>query len=148
MTAQTGRILALDVGDARIGVAVSDQTRLIAQSLTIVERSAGHPAQRIIELAHQQEAPIIVVGIPRNMDGSLGPQAKKARKFAEQLHELAPELELVYWDERLSTFQARAILLESGAKKKQRQKPVDAVSAAIILQAYLDFLRARALPPA
>lgn len=138
------RILALDVGDARIGVAVSDETRLIAQTLAVVERSAGHPASRIVQLARENAAGSVVVGMPKNMDGTLGPQARKAQKFAQQLGQLAPELEILYWDERLSTFQARAMLIETGARKKQRQKPVDALSAAIILQAYLDHLRARA----
>ncbi len=140
----TGRLIALDVGDARIGVATSDPTRLISAPLAVIERSAGDPVGRIVETVAAERAVGVVVGLPRNMDGSEGPQAAKCRRFAEQLAAAIPTVPVVFQDERLTTQEARSILLASGAKKKRRAQPVDAVSAALILESYMDGLRARA----
>jgi putative Holliday junction resolvase len=137
------RILGLDVGDARIGVAISDPTQLIASPLTIIERSKGQPLLRIIELAHENSAATLVVGLPRNMDGTLGPQARKVQDFATRISQSAPEIEIAMVDERFSTMESRQILIRSGASKKKRRQHVDAISASVILQTYLDMIRHR-----
>jgi putative Holliday junction resolvase len=140
---ESGRILALDVGDARIGIALSDETRLLASPAAIVERSAGDPARRVAELIGRHSASLLLVGLPRNMDGTSGFQARKAEKFAREVAALAGGIEVVFWDERLSTVEAHAIRQRGGASRKARRKPVDALSAAVILQSYLEFLGVR-----
>lgn len=120
---------------------MSDETRLIATPAGIIERAAGGPAQQAADAMVLHEAAVLVVGLPRNMDGTVGPQAAKAERFARQVAALREGIDVVLWDERLSTVEARAIRQRSGAGRKQRRKPVDALSAAVILQSYLDFLR-------
>lgn len=137
--------MGLDVGDVRIGVALSDTLRLLASEAGIVRRDDGQPAARVAEMAREADVELVVIGLPRNMDGTLGPQARKVQNFAEKLQEelapLLPDTKIVYWDERLTTSQAHNMRLQSGARKKQRQKPVDSLAATIILQNYLDYLR-------
>lgn len=139
------RILALDVGDSRIGVAVSDETRTLARPLCVVERKKGDPVGQVAATARENAVSVVVVGLPLQMDGSVGVQAGKVRMFAARLLGSIGEcgIEVVYWDERLSTVEARAILLRNEARKKRRSEPVDAVSASVILQSYLDHLKAR-----
>lgn len=136
-----GRVLALDVGEARIGVACSDPTLLLASTVDIVERKAGRAAERIAALAAAHSAGIVVVGLPLNMDGSVGPQAGRVRRFVDELAPLLAGVPVCYWDERLSTVEAHAIRLQSGVGQKKRRQPVDAVSAAVILQGWLDARR-------
>ena len=142
MTAKpTTRIVALDVGDARIGVAVSDPTLLLATPFTIVHRKDGNPAGRIAQIVQQQASAHLLIGLPKNMDGTIGPQAKKVQAFSEQLRPLLPGVEIVPWDERRTTMEARANRIIAGKKKNQRAQAVDAEAAAILLQNYLDYLR-------
>lgn len=136
------RVLALDVGDARIGVASSDPTLLLASPVEVVERKAGRATERIAALAGAHSAAVVVVGLPLNMDGSAGPQASRVRRFVAELTPLLAGRPVCYWDERLSTVEAHAIRLQSGVGQKKRRKPVDAVSAAVILQGWLDARRA------
>lgn len=142
------RILALDVGDVRIGVAASDELGLLAHPVTIIDRSKGKPVERVLEQAKAAETSVVVVGLPMNTDGTLGSQARKAKKFAERLRAASPELEIVFWDERFSTADAKAALLESGAGRKRRAQPMDALSAAVILQDYLEHFRSQGQAPA
>ena len=144
---QIKKILCLDVGDARIGLAVSDGLMSMAHPLEVVERAKGQPARKIACLARQIEADLILVGLPLNMDGSQGPQAHKALGFAEQLRQETPGTKIATWDERLTTRHARELRIEAGAGKKKRAQPVDALSAALILQNYLDFLAKQATTP-
>ncbi len=132
------RLLGLDVGDKRIGVAMSDPLGIIANPLTVIERKTEDAALgEITALARQHEVGRIVVGLPRSMDGSLGPQARSVQEFVEML-EGQTELPVVTWDERLSTVAAQRALVEAGVKREKRKKHVDAVAAAFVLQGYLD----------
>ncbi len=140
MSERPSRIVALDVGDERIGVAVSDESRLIASPLTIIERKAGKAAEKILHLVKELGATTLVVGLPKNMDGSEGSQARKTREFAKQLAEGLSDLQIEFWDERLTTVTAHRILQETSSRKRRRM-PVDAVSACVLLQSYLDALR-------
>ena len=132
------RILALDVGDRRIGVAVSDPTGLLARPLTIISRkgSAGD-IQFVNRLVKEQEAGKLIIGLPLSLDGSVGPQAAKVKEFTEKL---APSLPIPFEfrDERFSTSAVKEQRAEMGAKKKKRRAPDDAEAAAVILQGYLD----------
>ncbi len=133
------RILALDVGDNRIGVAVSDPTELLAKPLTIVRRlNLASDIQVISRLAGEQSAGKLVVGLPISLEGGEGMQAEKVRAFASGLGKaLALPIEMV--DERFSTVTAQEYMHESGKKKKGKTKQHDdAVAAAVILQNYLD----------
>lgn len=132
------RVLGLDVGDKRIGVAMSDSLGIIANALTVIVRKSEDAAlEEITALARQHEVGRIVVGLPRSMDGSLGPQALSVQRFVETL-EGHTELPVVTWDERLSTVAAQRALAEAGVKRKKMKKHVDAVAAAFVLQGYLD----------
>lgn len=135
------RILALDVGDARIGVAVSDPTGVLASPFTIIHRTEGKALGRIAQIVQDQGCAQIVAGLPRNMDGSLGPQAAKVQRFADELRKLLPGVEITYWDERRTTMQARDNRLAAGKRKTQRAQAIDSEAAAILLQTYLDYLR-------
>ena len=131
------RIIAIDYGDARTGVAVSDLTGTLAgEALTIQEWNAEKLAQRLAFFARERDAEKFVLGLPKNMDGTEGPRAEKAREFAALLRE-ATGLEARLWDERLSSIEAHAILSANGKREKKHKKTVDALAAALILEAYL-----------
>ncbi len=136
-----GPIIGLDVGDRRIGVAISDPEGRLAFPVTIIERR-GEPAdeEAILELARQREVTAIVVGIPRSLSGELGPQAEKVQAFVGSLARMAL-VPVVEWDERLSTVAAERAMREAGLKAGRRKARRDAVAAAFILQGYLDSLR-------
>ena len=136
----SGRILALDVGDKRIGVAVSDLTRLIATPHSVYTRVGYTPdVKHVQRLCQETEADLVVCGLPRNMDGSIGFQAEKVLSFAEKLREAG--LEVIFQDERLSTVSAHQTLIEGGMRRDGRKGVVDKVAAAVILQQYLDSAR-------
>jgi putative holliday junction resolvase len=132
------RVLAVDPGSRRVGVAVSDPTGTIAQPLTALpaEPAASLP-ERLAALAREQEASELVVGLPRRMDGSLGPEAREARALAERLRS-ASGLSVTLVDERLTSAAAERALLASGARRARRRQLSDQVAAALILQTYLD----------
>ncbi len=131
------RILALDVGDKRIGIALSDPLHLIASPHSVYTRVGWGPDVRhISQLAKENSATLVLVGLPLNMDGSKGFQAEKIETFTEKLKEAGLEIKL--WDERLSTVSAERALLEDNMRRTQRKQMVDQVAAAIILQSYLD----------
>lgn len=134
------RMLGLDVGDRRIGIAVSDFTGSLATPIeTYRRRTPEQDVQYITRLAEENEASKIVVGLPKNMDGTEGEQAAKTRAFAGRLEHSAPVL---FWDERLSTAEATRRLLEVGGRRsRDLRKSVDAEAAAVILESYLDHLR-------
>lgn len=133
----TMRIMAIDYGDARTGVAVSDPTGLLAGYTTVIQ---GHRSEIVAaeaaRLAEKHEVGELVLGLPRNMDGTEGPRAERCRAFAKEL-EKASGLPVALWDERRTTIEAHAILHESGKKMKAHKKNVDAVAATLILEGYL-----------
>jgi len=146
------RILALDVGDRRIGVAVSDRTGLIATPLTVIRRASKvEDFIRIIQLVREQGVVGVVVGHPLNDDDSAGPQARRIERYAAALREALREegldlrtsrppfaVALVLWDESLSTQRAQEVMIASGRKARDRRARIDSTAAAVILQDYLD----------
>jgi len=131
------RVLALDIGDARIGVAVSDATRMIATPVEVIKRVGyGPDVKRIKELCARYETTLVVSGLPYNMDGSLGFQSEKVRLFCQQLEKAG--LTVYYQDERLTTVTAEHALLEDNMHRRERRQTVDKVAAAVILQQWLD----------
>ena len=134
------RIMAIDYGDARTGLCVSDFTGTIPGEAWVVrEYNAERLAQTIAAQAREREVSRLVLGLPKNMDGTEGPRAEKARELARLLAE-ADAPELVFWDERRSSIEAHAILHAVGKKEKKHRANVDAVAASVILEAYLGSL--------
>jgi len=131
------RIAALDVGDARIGVAVADELGLTTRGIGVVRRVGGlrdlEAVARILE-PHAPER--LILGLPLNMDGSEGPQAAKVRRFGERLA-AHMGLPVEVWDERLTTVEAHEILRDTGVKRKAKKGLVDQIAAAVILRSYL-----------
>ena len=131
------RIMAIDYGDARTGIAISDATGLLAGFTTVIHsRKSDAVAQEIRDLIAAHGVDELVMGFPRNMDGTEGPRAQLYREFARQLEEvtgLSPTL----WDERRTTVEAHSILHAGGKKMKAHKKNVDAVAASLILEGYL-----------
>jgi putative Holliday junction resolvase len=134
------RIMALDHGTVRIGVAVSDELKMIALPLEFIPAEPlGGVVTRIGQLLQEKEVEQIVVGMPRNMDGTYGPAAEKVRGFVEQLRSIT-SVPIRLWDERLTSTQANRILIQGNVSRKNRKKVVDQTAAAILLQSYLDTL--------
>ncbi len=140
MTLYFMRILALDPGTVRIGIALSDETKTIAQPREFIpaEPFADFLA-RLKEIVRVQEVELIIVGVPRNMNGSYGPAADKAREFITVLKE-ALTIPVKGWDERLTSVQANRLLIDAGMRRDKRKVKVDQAAAAILLQSYLDSL--------
>lgn len=133
------RIMGIDYGDARTGVAISDLLCTIAGSATVVpSRNREKAVLDIVRLAKENEVGEIVVGLPRNMDGSEGPRAALCREFGECLKE-ATGLPVAMWDERRTTVEAHNILSQHNYHGKKRKETVDAVAATLILEGYLAF---------
>jgi putative Holliday junction resolvase len=134
------RILALDHGTKRIGVAVSDELKIIATPLEYIpaEPFANFLA-RLKELVQEKEAELILLGMPRNMDGSYGPAALKVEEFASALKN-AVAVPVKLWDERLTSVQANKFLIAGGVRREKRKEKVDKTAAAILLQSYLDVM--------
>ncbi len=132
------RILALDHGSKRIGVAVSDETKTIAQPLEYIpaEPFADFLA-RLKQLLIAKEIDLVLIGLPRNMDGSYGPAAQKVEAFVAVLRS-AVTIPVKTWDERLTSSQANKILIQGGVRREKRREKVDKMAAAILLQSYLD----------
>ena len=131
------RVMAIDYGDARIGLAVSDRLGMMAgEAWTMNEWNMERASLRIAEEAAKREVGTLVLGLPRNMDGTEGPRAEKSRAF-QALLERDTGLPVVLWDERRSSVEAHAILHAAGKKEKQHRKNVDAVAATLILEGYL-----------
>ncbi len=139
---RAGRILGLDVGDRWIGVALSDPIGILASPLTRISRTGTEDAvEAILQLVRQYEVERIVAGLPYSMDGSIGQQAEKVQDFLQQLSQRL-EIPVETWDERLSTVAVGRMMTEAGVKRGKRKGQVDANAAALILQGYLDKLRA------
>ena len=135
------RIMGIDYGDARTGLAVSDEMNiLVGEAWTLNEWNPERVADVIAQEAQKRNVRRIVLGLPKNMDGSEGPRAEKCRDFAELLRSKT-DIELVMWDERRSSIEAHAILHANGKKEKKHRKTVDAVAASLILEGYLGTMR-------
>lgn len=136
------RILAMDVGDKRIGMAVSDEMGWIAQGIETLERkNEFEDLEKIQNIIKYYSPEKIVIGLPKNMNGTLGFQSEKVKEFGELL--LKSQIfsgEIVYWDERLTTVYAHRIMIDGDMSRKKRKKKVDKIAAVFILQSYLDYL--------
>ena len=138
------RIMAIDYGDARTGVALSDPTGFLAgQTFLIKSRKQEVVLEELAALVQRQGAQELVMGYPRNMDGTLGPRAEKYAAFARRLEE-ATGLPVALWDERRTTVDAHRILGEQGVRAKNRKDKIDSVAATLILEGYLDWKRLEA----
>ena len=133
------RIMGIDYGDARTGVAISDLLCTLVGSATVVpSRNTDKAVTDIVRLARENQVGEIVVGLPRNMDGTEGPRAELCRAFAETLRKAAG-LPVTMWDERRTTVEAHNILSQHNYHGKKRKDTVDAVAASLILEGYLEF---------
>ena len=131
------RIMAIDLGDARTGLAVSDPTGTICgEAWTVEEWNMERLGETIAGEAAQRDVGLLVLGLPKNMDGSEGPRAEKSRAFSDLLR-LHSGLPVVFWDERRSSVEAHQILHANGKKERKHRKTVDAVAASLILEGYL-----------
>ena len=132
------KIIGLDVGDKRIGIAVSDALRITAQGVeTYVRKTEQDDVQYIAGMFRNLDAEKIVCGLPKNMNGSIGPQAQKVMEFAELVGNAAG-VQVEYFDERLTTALAERVLIEADMSRSKRRKVIDKMAAVTILQSYLD----------
>jgi putative Holliday junction resolvase len=139
--APKARLMGLDLGTKTIGIATSDLTRSIATPLKIIARTRfSTDASHLLELAARENIGLFVIGLPLNMDGSEGPRAQSARAFARNLSGLTP-IPTVFWDERLSTAAVERMLIRADASRAKRDRVIDKLAAAWILQAALDSLK-------
>jgi len=134
------KVLGLDIGEKRIGIAVSDALRCTAQGLTVMQRSGADDDIGVIEeIVAASQVSEVVVGLPKNMDGSVGEGAQKVLSFVSKLED-ALSIPIVLWDERWTTAEATRMLLQADVTRKKRRKVVDKIAAVLILQGYLDSL--------
>lgn len=137
-----GRILGVDFGDARTGLAISDPGRFLASAIgTVSPGGIEKTSNRVAEIALEQKAVAVVVGLPKNMDGTEGFRADRCREFAEMLAERLPDLSIAMMDERLTTVSASRYLNETNTRGSKRKGVIDTLSAEIILQNTLDKLK-------
>ncbi|EGO64253.1 Holliday junction resolvase RuvX [Acetonema longum] len=135
------RTLALDVGEKRIGVAVSDALGLTAQGVEVIQRSSlEKDLIRLAELIRHYQAEILLLGFPKNMNGSVGDRGRSVQEFAALLQKRFPAIKIQLWDERLSTIAAERTLLEADVSRAKRRQVIDKMAAVFILQGYLDSL--------
>jgi len=135
------RIMAIDYGDTRTGLAISDATGTLAgDAWILVEKNPERLAQTIKETARERRVETLILGLPKNMDGTEGARAEKSRIFAELLA-AAGTPEVILWDERRTTVSADAILKDVGKRGKKKKQVLDAVAASLILEGYLSSLR-------
>lgn len=144
------RIMGLDVGDKTIGIAISDPLFLTAQGReTIFRETIKKDIDRIIELILQEDVHVLVPGLPKNMNGTIGPQGDKTIAFINKLEKKITysdrlkdfDVKIEYWDERLTTISATKMLIEADVSRKKRKKVIDKVAATYILQGYLDNMK-------
>jgi putative holliday junction resolvase len=138
----SGRVLAVDVGTRRLGIAVSDPTGTVASPLaTVPRRTPAEDAKALAALAGEHAATTVVVGLPVTLAGREGPAAKAVRAWLDELAALLPELDLQLTDERLSTVAAERALVGGGVRRRARREVVDQVAASVFLQTWLDARR-------
>ncbi|MCI6870513.1 MAG: Holliday junction resolvase RuvX [Selenomonadales bacterium] len=133
------RALGLDAGDRTIGVAVSDLLGLTAQGVETIRRTTlEKDIARLQELMSQYETKTLIMGYPKNLNGTEGPRCEFVKELAEEIRKAEPETEIVFWDERLSTVAASRSLIEADISRKKRKKVIDKMAAVFILQGWLD----------
>jgi putative Holliday junction resolvase len=135
-----GRVMALDLGEVRIGVALSDPSRCFASPLEVLKMEEGW-SERVRELIERNQVSLVVVGLPRRTDGSLGPEAHRVEAWLEELKGVLGDVEVTTLDERFTTAIAQRFLLEADMRRDKRKGKVDKVAAAVLLQSYLDSRR-------
>lgn len=135
------KIMAVDFGDARTGLAVCDRTELLASPVGIIkEKNFAKVTQKIATAVNEQKAEMLVIGLPRNMDGTQGARAQKSHKLADALKKMI-SVPIELWDERSTTISATNILSENGTYGKKRKEVLDAVAATVILESYMAYRR-------
>lgn len=135
------RILGIDYGDSRVGVAVSDLMGWMAQGVrTVQNKSAKYLLEELAKILDEYKPDKVVIGLPKNMDGSVGFRGEATYKFADKFEEIYSG-EIVFWDERLSTVSATRVMNETNTRGKDRKKVLDTVAACFILQSYLDSIK-------
>ena len=133
------KIMAVDYGDTRTGIAVSDKTEFLASPVgTIVEKRFDECVKKVVDMAKQQQAEAIVVGYPKNMNGTIGPRAEKCDLFAQKIREQV-DVEVTLWDERSTTVSAHNILNETNTRGKKRKEVIDTVAACLILESFMAY---------
>ena len=134
------RIMAIDYGDARTGIAVSDESAsLVGDAWVVSEKNQSVLAQTIQQEATTRNVGLIVIGYPKNMNGTIGPRGKISEQLADSLREICT-VDVVLWDERLTTMSASRILADTGVRGRRRRETIDAVAASLILESYLEYL--------
>lgn len=131
------RIVALDVGSVRIGVAVSDPLGMFAQGVAVLQ-AEGPWLDELAKILAQYEKPKLLIGLPRRTNGSEGPEAEHMRETAATVSARFPELEIEFWDERFTTTIAQQALIEADVSRKGRKQKVDKIAATLLLQSYLE----------
>lgn len=147
------RILGLDIGDARIGVAMSDPLGMFASPLCTIEKRNENPVRRVVELIREHGVTVVVFGLPYELNGTIGPQAEKVLSTVEKLEqaveqsadETVKSVRIVAWDERMSTKQAKSVMQGSKLKDRENSAALDRVSAAIILDSFMQAKRSGAV---
>jgi putative Holliday junction resolvase len=134
------RLLGIDHGDSRIGLAISDELGSLAHPYRTLQ-SGARVMEEIRGIVERERISGIVIGLPKNMDGTIGPSAAKAQSFGEQLSQVIPAIKILFWDERLTTREAQRVLHAAGKNTKQSKKMIDQVAAQLLLQNYLDSLQ-------
>ena len=135
------RIIALDIGTVRIGVAVSDPLGFFAQGITVL-RAHEHWLEELSKIIALYDNPKLLIGLPRRTDGSEGPEAARMREITDTIKERFPQTEIEFWDERFTTTIAQQALLEADVSRSGRKQKVDKIAATLLLQSYLDRGRA------
>ena len=136
------RILALDVGDKTIGLAISDLLMITAQGLEVIRRSSwSKDVDRLRQIIREYEVDTLLIGFPKNMNGTVGPRGEQTIEFAEKLKSSLNGIDVRFWDERLSTVAAQRSLIEADVSRAKRRQVIDKMAAVFILQGYLDSLR-------
>lgn len=134
------RIMGIDYGDTRVGIALSDPLEITAQGhTTLLNKVYPKMLDALIKIVAEYDVKKIVLGMPKNLDGSLGDRVEVTENFYRDLQEKLPGMEIVLWDERLTTVQATGILNVTNTRGKDRKNVIDTVAASIILQSYLDY---------
>lgn len=131
----------MDVGDRRIGMAISDDLGLIAQGIDTLERkSLKYDLEQITGIINQYNPGNLIIGLPKNMDGTIGAQGEKIKEFGNLLKKQVYNGEITFWDERLTSVQANRVMIDANISRSKRKKRVDKMAAVFILQSYLDFI--------
>jgi putative Holliday junction resolvase len=136
------RIMGIDYGDSRVGIAVSDALGLTAQGVTTLPNKVyDKMMESLLSIIDQYQCDKIVIGMPKNMNGTMGERCEVTKEFAEDIKTKRPDTEIVFWDERLSTVQAAGILNVTNTRGKDRKNVIDTVAACIILESYLNSIK-------